>query len=594
MASLCADHDVQRVDGGCGCYLWQVEWRPYLATGNTHMGVEYAGGAAEGEARTQVSGHLTLLIGDTMSKKAELIEAEEAKVAAFIKKENAFNPKNLRAFITKAYEAHEDFIERYDGWRWHGSPQSVACQSEAEVDRALYAALEKFRLEVRGIEGMQCVQSAPTRYALGLTNSRYADDAWEVVKVNPKTNVTYVPEPLHSGRMWADRLSPYALNDYFTSWASYAPVEYTVSVRAGQSVARAVMAQVKKLWPEHKAYHEAWLHFFAELGQMWSTTKQSAMTLSVAPSTFLKLGHYGESSCYRTGSDWENAKFNLANMEKSAVALFYRDGDLEPVDGVRKAKVMGRAWGMVHLEEKVAAFDNWYLLPINALSKTMALSLPELVGGGPEWAMERSGDTFYMLSDNGLVYINGAAIVFAEDKTRLEKVKLVLEGIQRKARRVPLEESSGRGYCYDCDSSTTWLCDGCDRYYCEECLAQCSCGAHMHCTEYSCAECGDSLCPMCAGAKYCTDCVWQLARRETEKDWPELVEMRAKVAVGERVSLPDGMYTRWIQQMSAQFNALNERTLTTYYVRHILNRHSFCDVGCDACYERLLFLRPIQ
>jgi len=298
-------------------------------------------------------------------------------------------------------------------------------------------------------------------------------------------------------------------------------------VRDGQRVPRAVLGAVRR-WAKGRAdcaqIVEVWERFFEGLGHVWgSPAERWGVSLSCAPASFLRLGHYNEGgSCFRSGGQFEHAPLALGVMPRAYVAVFYR-GDFDtPAYGPRQAEPVGRCWGQWgNTEHPGALFSNVYGVPKGTLRPLLREVLGHMFGYAAD-DMD-SADTYNEACgvSEEAVYLNGDAEAMGIDPRSLSRWAGSQSGHLWEAYSGQRASCTVCGHSFDpdyegscCEGCYEAVCDDCATYfdgegtYCSDCRtpAHCAdCGNVFDADDASeCAGCYDSLCPDCA--RSCGDC----------------------------------------------------------------------------------------
>jgi len=121
--------------------------------------------------------------------------------------------------------------------------------------------------------------------------------------------------------------------------------------------------------------------YFERVGQLQRSFNKFVVVLSVDPSTFLKMGHYGEESCYRSGSQEEASKYHLALAPHAITFLAYEVQDDDDVDkfieqGYVPRTPSGRAWGLIN--KRSAYLGNTYKITAEVMVFLFSKALEEL------------------------------------------------------------------------------------------------------------------------------------------------------------------------------------------------------------------------
>lgn len=253
--------------------------------------------------------------------KQELLEAQEEAVRIFALESHRTHSiqtsfGSISKFVRLVYEKHEEQIERWGDWSVVHHVEDVV-SVHANTARSAWNDLNRWGL---------CTVWKPLVHP-GVFSKQIWEKEDAAVEVLP-------------GRF--------------------------VKFRKGQAVSRAVLKCVKN--PEEE---RLWQMYFTKLGDLWAALTESKLEISAAPVSFLRLGHMGENSCYRTGGGYETSKFHLAQLPGSFVGLLYkRPTSLEPD---------GRFWGVAG--EDGAIVTNHYRFAWRAYQSSIRHALEKEFGG---------------------------------------------------------------------------------------------------------------------------------------------------------------------------------------------------------------------
>ncbi len=251
-------------------------------------------------------------------------------------------------FIKAAMHSHADLIKRWGGWRYHSPPMTIE-ELDEEAAHEITTRVQMMTSDLPLALRQELANGTlPMPTILPVMRRRYA-----VTMPGVKTTTVH----LGGG--------------------------HSVHVRNGQAIGRVVLSHIKTKFGDKPEYLRIWNRMFELLGHGWRTAEPFAVTLSAAPSTFLRLGQMGENSCTRFGSDWAKGKKFQALLPNSVVAMIYRGNDAvekETKHGRgRVGKPVYRGWGIVQPGEW-AILSNHYLLPIATAAPMLAKVLVDAVG----------------------------------------------------------------------------------------------------------------------------------------------------------------------------------------------------------------------
>lgn len=312
---------------------------------------------------------------------AEELERSEKVLTTYAKPKNGpghvyFHPDVLRAFVEACYDAHEPLIERWGGWRWHTHVDQVAPLAARQVEEAWVAS---------ALPGTHAATLSPVfAHRIWRYRTLEADPgAYEGDDYIDCSNVPIVDIPLTERtpacppgvckdcdalRAAGEKGLEVLVQEWIDKWQAKAP-KLSTKIRPRQTIAKAVLRALQGAdsgVPE--AQLAQWTRFFERMGQVWAAQRTWRLTMSCAPSSFLKLGHYGENSCYGCWGGSGYDKTVIAVVPNSVVLLMYtgEEGAAEqllPEGGAPvKGPVSGRAWGWLFDEPgaKGVAFQNIY------------------------------------------------------------------------------------------------------------------------------------------------------------------------------------------------------------------------------------------
>jgi hypothetical protein len=337
--------------------------------------------------------------------RAELVADELKRCTAFLDSQRKHKRAvislnfNMQKFVEATFDIHRNLIERWGGWMYHGQPSPVALSPDEKVGRLdviwRNAASDMQRLG-------WALKLIPWKNEVGaVAGSSY--NPLLLDKALPLTALGHVYDHISLGSVtvpFSDeekaqfirdaQLDKYYSPEQIKNYAFPATVEKHIlsKCRAGQRIASVIMDALDRgeISAEKRKVWEKMLQAIGE--KVWSATTTSiGVSLSVAPSHFLKLGHYGEgNSCYQNGGSAQYSKLFLAtDVPDSFVALFYkpRTGKTEIKISHRTgraiAKVAGRAWGIA-VPELGAMLTNFYLLGQSQVGGAVTQVLKDAIG----------------------------------------------------------------------------------------------------------------------------------------------------------------------------------------------------------------------
>ena len=267
-----------------------------------------------------------------------------------------------------------------------------------------------------------------------------------------------------------------------------------IKIRKGQSIAKAVLSVA----PSDKK--DSWRLLFALLGQYWATQNDKQkwiVSISAAPSSFLRLGHYGEAgSCFKFGGEWQRAKAVLAQLPRQVVILFYKEPDdgYEIVPGQPiKLAVAGRAWGALGNEDNPGILiSNIYMIEKTLAYTLTAKIVRELFGVGD--VVEKIDD----ISTRAICGTNDDDVYCNNDECIYSTSATFESYLAQENRRVDVSvHNNNSPSCSICNEQY----DEDDGYYCESC----NWSICTYCGFYDEAE-ARSRCRNCASRQSCAAC----------------------------------------------------------------------------------------
>lgn len=349
----------------------------------------------------------------------------------------------LEDFVKKSFMLHRRLFQRWNGWRFQGeifltddrvSAEIVAQEEWNSFTRQIQNLLRDKVIKPAEGEGVNLYSVTPSRtlYAHQILSQKNFATSYPagVDAVAGQLHTELDPEKEH--KIFIGRCASGA--------NQYGPClkEMYVPIRVGQRVSAAVM----RCLTENEVSQPllaTWEKLFQRLGELaWGSQKTAVQTtLSVAPSSFIRLGTLGENSCYRHGGEGEYSKYWLAgDCPDSFVALFRRVPMSAPVvkiadkedvqlpqwgtQGVgipqrspAPSPVCARAWGIAWPEHG-AMVSNFYQLPremlMPSLLKTVRQALDigedELQATMPKMDVDGYNPWNRLMHGYGCVYLN--------------------------------------------------------------------------------------------------------------------------------------------------------------------------------------------
>lgn len=388
---------------------------------------------------------------DSTLKSSQIKEMLESETATLVKLKKEFGKANARLrvpipeFVERSFMLHRNLIERWGGWRYQGAEVLVEDQSFLRQ-----VAGQEFTSFVRSVQ--QAVREKTLPAIWGEVNQGFSISAG---CVNFTLNYTHLLSaktllPMYGqddgrGHIRYEKLdanAEYKLpivqrfqrNAFGEPTGRLNPI--VAKVRVEQRISAAVMRALEEAEapPVLVALYEK---LFQRLGeQVWGAQATPIRcTLSCAPSSFLRLGEYGENSCYHNGGGADYSKFWLASdCADSFVALFHRMKPRKEGAPVVEAatpepppvetSVSGRAWGIA-CPTRGAVVSNFYMLPSNmvmgALKQTLMDGLD--IQNAEQWPYgDRKHDARWHGELTGAMYVNPDTVLVADKSETKRKL----------------------------------------------------------------------------------------------------------------------------------------------------------------------------
>lgn len=370
-------------------------------------------------------------------------------------------------FVKRTYALHETLVERWGGWSFHGPLGEIAISEETKQERAaeLWQELQReFNRAVCGehAEGLK----------FGNDDSLYAQislPAWGDLATGAAVfrdkNLKTTSRPDLASRQVVLTVGFYRReltkeeieklhkqSKYTSGWEH---VQIKTNCRAGERVTAAVFRAIEET-KAPKDWKTLFEKFFQRCGeQLWNAGKISlACSVSCSPLAFLRLGHYGEKSCFANGKQHSAAKFWLAaDMPDTFVVVAYtprsKDGKVTVSQrtGNRLGKVAGRAWGMLLSPGDAAYVTNFYMLGFEQLEPQIKALLQDALGIAPEARFVGVGKILegwkqlYHALTTKAVYLNPDGVVLTTDN----KISVQCRDIAEYASLFGLHTNAGHG-----------------------------------------------------------------------------------------------------------------------------------------------------
>lgn len=409
-----------------------------------------------------------------------IAEAEQA-IAKFYDKHS--DSRKLRgtpkAFARRVLNRHRALVKLWGGWRMQWTSSAVLPTLPDAITSEVICEVQNEWLCGRRKTGKPIVPVCLRQY----------DKARDALYCEHFQ--CCVPYPVEDALLWQQRIWPY--DDDEVEYASH----HKVKIRKGQAVTRVVLADVRKRFGDRSpSYVQFWETILERLGTHWSGYRGVSVVLSCAPADFLRLGTYGENSCYRPGGEQERSKFNIAQVPNSVVALFYKtDAELA------KDAVRGRAWGILAPKAGGAALTNFYLLDTNLVTPSLKLAIPAALASAPIVTVSTSHDD--ALDDLGsYAYLNNDVLLFASGPLANLRHE-VDEHIATFAKGGEYyDEGRECGCGVMVNNEDARQCADCHEWCCEDCIEVTTC-----CEIHYCHECAQTVeCDACASVVCRSDC----------------------------------------------------------------------------------------
>lgn len=399
--------------------------------------------------------------------KAAMLRDEYRRIENFYRNSNPHFPLPMTTerWVEHIFEKHQDLIQCWRGWRYHGDWISTPYVDENMLieifDRmkgTVYNCLQHEAIPrlLNEIEGGQFVagEHSPWGGYANLTDDeqrRYDEDR----EIRRQLNLL---EPGISFRLLRGKyFEPRAGDkeeDEFTVFFTTEDAAL-VKLKKGVAVARPVLRTVRSYIKKHPKLNDkekqtiigAWERMFEEIGHLWSgNLKQYSVSFTCAPSSFLRLGHFGESSCYCSGGGYELSKFVLAETRNSLVSLIYRLDDSEgpSTEGEaegrewwqpRQAKVKGRAWG-VGVPEYGLSLSNFYLIDREVHGSIAAETARRALKVKQPLNFTVASSEVNSMGQEELIYVNGDARDYSIEGGHYDHHRRKLQEISRDCDRV--------------------------------------------------------------------------------------------------------------------------------------------------------------
>lgn len=301
--------------------------------------------------------------------------------------------------------------------------------------------------------------------------------------------------------------------------------KHVVSIRNGQSVARAVLAEVKKDFGREGRlecaddltwYLAAWEKFFERMGNVWAQERAKDsynILLSTSPGDWASLGCVvNEGSCYGVEGGYEGSKYRLCQIPGAFVGFLVRHDDDQSVhSSIRdhvQANVLGRFWGIqagnaVVLTNGYARRGTPY--SIYDIYRIAQGVIHEAFGVPTLGQSKEDSDVLERL--DAICYLNDSSVLLTPSG---ENPDLLARGIESALRNwTNYDDFAGdcRETCDRCgDRMECNTCTDCGAEVCGECSASCAECRDITCHACSaeCVQCYSIVCPACSSE--CAEC----------------------------------------------------------------------------------------
>jgi hypothetical protein len=438
-----------------------------------------------------------------------LVDEEVARLMVFYKDRefrNALKPKwPVEEYVRRVVDAHLPMIIRFNGWRWHSGPLGALGIEESTMRDLMADVIYAFQDTEVPLRQWSTLGDQQLCMALGC----------------------HLPFPIYNYDLFRARTWEPATKGVKEQQFEYASRTFA-RIRAGQKVASAVLAEIKKKFSGSPAYVMMWERIFERLGQAWGSMRNVGITMTVAPSDIMRFGHLGENSCFRTGGAHEVSKLNIPLIQNSFGLMFYRDGvnadNIPAPHELRQNAIAGRAWGVLDLENEGAVLTNMYLTQWVAMRPSIIMALSDLFGFQNLTVFEKNFGSLNDLARNGYAYVNGDCHIVAHPD-RSEQVHEHIAARVEDFLTAKLQHKK-----IGCNSCGTYHTDGavtpcaCGAYSCASCRTNCACCDREGCQSctgrsgHTCGGCSVAMCTHCVRAArdsqcricrtvYCPNCV---------------------------------------------------------------------------------------
>lgn len=316
---------------------------------------------------------------------------------------------SIKHYVEAVYAAHRATIEAWGDWRFHGPTITVPDKMTDIQAQPVYAEAKRWAMLKAGQEGISAMRASLAIDTASLELRYYSKSSYRLEQIRRQpfdygqrlqssslsllaqktlegykayvgtTKAMFLLLTQHQGITWVAPIRcSQRVSSVLLEMLAGEPEEWSLLWLNDSKTAATKMGAAENFAEERQVLVWLYTRFFEQMGERWATqTVPVAATLSVAPSSFLRLGEVGEhnvktgnSSCYGNAKAYEPAKTYLSLMPSTYVAFFYRDRIAEQLRvskrGRRIGKIAGRCYGILDPEAGIAA-TNFYML-----SKEMA------------------------------------------------------------------------------------------------------------------------------------------------------------------------------------------------------------------------------
>jgi hypothetical protein len=283
----------------------------------------------------------------TRAEKELLIEQETEKVLVHLGQHGstiAGFGRDAESFVRATLSRHRDLIDRWGGLRFYGPRVRMETLMEEDVTSA--------------------VEEVRKNFLYGRLFGKHRGEK---------------PLMLNNYNLYKSRT--FNTDQNVTDVEIMAGV--TVRIRRGQRVAAAVLDGVRRLYGETEPlYEQAFGDLFEALGHRWSSGHPVSVTISVAPSDFIRLGNLCEGqSCHGSQAGGQDTyKTRLSRYPRSVVYFFHNNlsDSVSGIERVRRSNIHGRAWGYLGTDSGWAS--NIYALPWARVDYALCATIPMALG----------------------------------------------------------------------------------------------------------------------------------------------------------------------------------------------------------------------